>query len=413
MTMHVHVYADSRTRWAAIFAALQLDATTRDGRVHQEARIRRASRRVHELGRALEEERKAKETPAPEDGGRRARRGHNSAIKKAGQTIEKARRKAELAIDAAGIAGDTPAQLMLARHLTVRGRVDDLAHTDKSDPMAMVALLEDLSIVPSAAAIEEGARAALAKKERQEAEAGRDAALAKQAEAEKAAEEARTQAAAELGQAKDVLQQAQAKAQASEAAAESAEESKRKADAEQQRTEGERDRLAGEVRELRSRITQLNTTANPGESCGRQLADQVNRLQDEAEALREQAEEHRRTAEDARAAVEEALAAKRTALAEVDRARHPRAGRAPAARRAPPGAGRRALTSGGPAAAGRGSGPHRRGAGGPFAAGRTGGRRGEAGGCGTLTKPSIPLPGRHTRRRSCLISAPRHGRCSR
>ncbi|WP_328643918.1 hypothetical protein [Streptomyces canus] len=305
--------------WAEIFARLQLDATTRDGIVHQEARIRRAARKVHELGRALDAEAKAKATNEGE--GRKAKRDQARALEKAGAAVEEARREAESAIDVAQIAGDTPAQLMLARHLTLRGRVDDLARTDKSDPMAMVGLLEDLSIVPSAAAIEEGARAAMAKKERQEAEAARDAALAQQAEAEQAAEEMRRTAAADLSQAKDVLQQAQAKARKAEDAAEAAEERKAQAEEERQNAEAERTRIAKEIDELRSRNTQLSTTVNAGEARGRELASDVERLQAEADELRQQAATHRRTAEEARTTAQEAMAIKRAALAEVEQAK--------------------------------------------------------------------------------------------
>ncbi|MGW2724881.1 hypothetical protein [Streptomyces sp. NPDC001492] len=305
--------------WAEIFARLQLDATTRDGIVHQEARIRRAARKVHNLGRALDAEQKAK--AAPEGEGRRGQRERERALTKAGEAVEEARRDAESAIDVAQLAGDTPAQLTLARHLTLRGRVDDLARTDKSDPMAMVGLLEDLSIVPSAAAIEEGARAAQAKKERQEAEDARDAALAKRAEAEEAAEATRRTVAAELAQAKDMLQQAQAKAQEAEDVVRAAEESQRTAEESRKRAEDERAQITEEIRELRSRTNQLSTAVTAEETRGRELAGESERLQAEAAQLQDQVTRQRKAADEARTAAQEAMTIKRAVLAEVEQAR--------------------------------------------------------------------------------------------
>ncbi|MGW1674617.1 hypothetical protein [Streptomyces sp. NPDC002324] len=305
--------------WAQVFAQLGLDATSRDGVIHQDARIRRAARKIHELGMALDRADALREAPEVA-GGRKAQRDHESKLKKAATAAEVLRGKAELAIDVAGIAGDTPAQLMLARHLTARGRVADLARMDKADPMGMVAMLEDLSIVPSVAALEEGARAAQAKKEREQAEQARDKALAEQAEAERVAEEIRRQAADEVAQAKTTLEQArEASADARRGAQEAAE---KRAEAEEvyQRVEAERDRLAGEIEQLRTRAGQLKTNVKASESRERGLRDEVSALQTRADELRDEVNGQQRRVDEARLKARRAEEVQSSADSNVERA---------------------------------------------------------------------------------------------
>ena len=304
--------------WAAVFAHLGLDATSRDGVIHQDARIRRAARRIHALGVALDQ---VETLQRPEEGtGRKDARTRGKRLQKARRSVEILRAKAEVAIDVAGIAGDTPAQLMLARHLTARGRVADLARMDTSNPMGMVALLEDLSIVPSAAAIQEGARAAQARKEREQAEQQRDAALKALAEAQAKAEETHHQAAAELANAEAVLRQAKTVSDEAQGAAEAAVETRRQAEAAVTKAEAERDRLAGEAEQLRARVGQLKTSANASENRQRELTEQMTELQAHIDQLRTDAERHQQAAGEAHAAAQQAIEARGKALGDVERA---------------------------------------------------------------------------------------------
>jgi hypothetical protein len=304
--------------WAGIFARLGLDATSRDGLVHQDARIRRAARQIHALGQALDERDQHENTAAGT--GRRAQRDRERTLTKVTRKVEAARGKAELAIDVAGIAGDISAQLMLARHLTTRGRVGDLARMDKADPVGMVALLEDLSIVPSAAAIQEGARAAQAKKERQEAEQGRDAALAALEEARQEAAETRRQVADELAKAKTTLERAHEAKKASEDQVKAAEDAKAEAEQAKREAAEEQATLTAQLADLRSRTGQLKTSMNAGESRVRELSGETGQLQARAEELRQQAAAHERAIEQARDEMQRAADAKRDALTEATRA---------------------------------------------------------------------------------------------
>jgi len=304
--------------WAAVFARLGLDATNRDGVIHQDARIRRAARKIRSLGIALNEMDVLQQ--ADEGTGRRAQRDRGKQLRKANGTVEALRAKAELAIDVAGIAGDTPAQLMLARHLTARGRVVDLARMDTSNPMSMVALLEDLSIVPSAAAIEEGARAAQARKEREQAEQGRDTALKALAEAKAEAEKTRGQAASDLDEAEASLKKAKEATSAVQKAAEEAEETRRRAvDATKEAQEG-RDKLAAEIEQLRTRAGELKTNVDASEDDKRAMAEKLTALQTRADELRGQVKQYEQAAAEAQEAARRALAAKSVAAGDVERA---------------------------------------------------------------------------------------------
>lgn len=304
--------------WAEIFARLGLDATSRGGVIHQDARIRRAARKIRALGIAMDAEDAVAKTPPGET--RRTRKDREKKVKKATSTVEALQGKAELAIDVAGIAGDTPAQLLLARHLTARGRVKDLARMDTSDPMGMVALLEDLSIVPSVEAIQEGARAAQARTERLEAEDARDKALNALKEAQEEAEETRRQAAADLDEAKATLDAAHKAATGKQQAAEQAEEAKQQAEEATQRAKEERDKLTADIEHLRTRSAQLKTQVDTGESQERQMDEQLTALQEKADALRKQVSQYEETASKARDEARQALDVKRAAAGDVERA---------------------------------------------------------------------------------------------
>ncbi|MEV0012720.1 DUF2637 domain-containing protein, partial [Streptomyces sp. NPDC047973] len=140
--------------WAGIFARLGFDADSADGLIHQDARLRRAARQIHNLRGALTAQDDIRPTAS------------TWRKKRARKAVERRQARAELAIDVAGIAGDVPAQLTLARNLVTRGRVADLARMDVRNPQAIMTTLEELAIVPSVKAIEAGAKAAEAESRR-------------------------------------------------------------------------------------------------------------------------------------------------------------------------------------------------------------------------------------------------------
>jgi len=195
--------------WARIFAGLGLDAGSVDGRVPQEARIRRAAALVYELGQALDTRDRLNGDPQAKRNDRR----------KAGEQAETLRARAQQAIDSAGVATDTAAALQMARYLVARGRVADLARMDVADPMRVLTLLEELAIVPSVEAIEAGARAALAEEKAAAAELRAEAAELARKEAEEAAEAAGQRMVAEA-------EAAELRARAAERARQKAEEAR-------------------------------------------------------------------------------------------------------------------------------------------------------------------------------------------
>ncbi|WP_326655681.1 hypothetical protein [Streptomyces sp. NBC_01750] len=297
--------------WAGIFAKLGIDAASRDGLIHQDARIRRAARKIHELGRALD----ALDGVEQDSQARSRQRG------RAKKRVETVQGKAEIAIDVAGVAGDAPAQLMLARHLVTRGRVTDLARMDVRDPMGIVTTLEELAIVPSAEAIKAGARAALAEQQREEAEKARDAAQAAQAAAEAAAGQVREQAAAELTAAQKTRAEAEAAATAMHQKAQTA--AQAAAEAESKRTAAQKahDQLAATVEQLTSRAQDLKHSATVTDSERQAIADQLAALRRQAEEASELVTQRKREAEDAKGEAQQALAARRAAAADVDGAK--------------------------------------------------------------------------------------------
>ncbi len=121
---------------------------------------------------------------------------------RAEKRVNRATARAQRAIDSAGIADDNIASLSLARNLVARGRVSDLALMDVTDPTAVLALLDELAITPSAEAAHAGARAALA-------EEAAVRAITKQEAAERAFTDANLKATAaeeRLGKAQEELQ---------------------------------------------------------------------------------------------------------------------------------------------------------------------------------------------------------------
>lgn len=287
--------------WAIVFARLGFDATSKDGLIHQDARLRRAARQIHELRRALTEQDEVSGTGRPRK------------VTRARERVESRQAKAELAIDVAGIAGDTPAQLTLARNLVTRGRVVDLARMDVRDPMGIVTTLEELAIVPSAEAIQAGARAAQAEKQREEAERATRAAQQAQEAAEAEAVKVQAEAAAVLASAHAARKQAEADASALEDKASTAAKEMAEAQAARDSAEADRQQLTAEVARLSNQASELRTSASTTASERQALAEQLAELQDAAQKAARQVEECQRQAEEARNQAQQALASRRTA----------------------------------------------------------------------------------------------------
>lgn len=297
--------------WAALFARLGLDATSRDGVVQQEARIRRAARKIHQLKRTLEEAERIEADPTA-----RLRQ-----VERAQAAADEAEGRAEQAIDVAGIAGDTPAQLLLSRHLATRGRVRDLATMDVRNPMAMLTLLEELAIVPSAEAIQAGARAAQAEAQREAAEKARDAAQAAQAEAERAAAEVQHQAAEKLAAAEEATEQAKKTVAAAQARAEEATRNKEQAEADGKAAEEAHAQLVKDIADLKDRADRLKNAAQATAADREALSTELHRLTREAQEARTQVKTYRQQADAAREEAQKFVSAKQSALREVENAK--------------------------------------------------------------------------------------------
>ncbi|MGW2793628.1 hypothetical protein ACWC9H_27365 [Streptomyces sp. NPDC001251] len=298
--------------WAALFARMGLDAASRNAGIAQDARIRRAAQKIQALGHALDE---AEQLAANGDGTSRSeKKAARKAEERAKQRVDQAQHRAQLAIDLAKVAGDTPAQLLLARHLATRGRVADLARMDVRKPLEIVTTLEELAIVPSAAAIREGARAAQAQQERKDAEAARDAARAEQEAAEQAARTVRQKADEALAAAHQVLSEAEKKAEMIASAAVEAERTAAEAKGRQTDAENAVNRLAGQIRELTTRAQELKTTAEATDGDRRAAADRLASLVRQAENAEKLVTQRRQEAEGAQRAALRAQADKNAAL---------------------------------------------------------------------------------------------------
>ncbi|WP_328484836.1 hypothetical protein OHS71_41150 (plasmid) [Streptomyces sp. NBC_00377] len=291
--------------WAVAFARLGWDAKAKDGLIHHEARIRRAANSLHELRRALDA------------------RDHTAAGRRkaaASRRVDDLQDKAERAIDASGIAGDTPAQLTLARVFATRGRVIDLARMDVRDPMAIVRLLEELAIVPSVEAIAAGAAAAEAQKQQKEAEEARDQARTELAAAQRKAAEVEASAAEQRAAAEALMTEAQEAAtragKEAEDAAERAAAATRLADEADERHQ----QLAANVERLDKEASGLRTVATTDEEAHRRLSRQLDDLRNAISQAETEAGERRREAEGARTEAQQAMNRQRAAREEVQRA---------------------------------------------------------------------------------------------
>lgn len=169
--------------WSGLFALLGLDARSSSSAIARAALAQRAALRVYRLRLALD---------APDLGlSPRARR-------RARRRTEKLRRRAQAALDRADVATDQGQALALVRRLAAITRADEVARLDYTDTTRVLAMIEDLAVVPGARRTESSALAERADAARKEAEDARRAAEA----AQKRAEDALTAAREELDEAR-------------------------------------------------------------------------------------------------------------------------------------------------------------------------------------------------------------------
>jgi hypothetical protein len=202
-----------RHAWAALFAALGLDARASTD-IARAALAQRAASQVYRLRLALELEK------AIADRGAIAQRW-------AKRRVGRLRRLAQKAIDRADIGTDPRQSLAMARRLTALTRADDVALLDYSDARGVMAMLDGLAVTAEVEALDASQRAAEAESARQRAEAARQ-------EAERARLEA-----------EEVKRRAQAEAEAEREQQRRAEEAARRAAAELKTARQEAERAAG------------------------------------------------------------------------------------------------------------------------------------------------------------------------
>uniref|UniRef100_UPI002F9087E4 hypothetical protein n=1 Tax=Streptomyces albidoflavus TaxID=1886 RepID=UPI002F9087E4 len=291
--------------WANLFARLGWDAATKDGLIHREARIRQTAKSLHLLRRELDAKDKAT--------GRRQE-------KRAARRVEALQGKAERAIDMAGIAGDTPAQLTLARALATRGRVKDLARMDVRDPMSIVRTLEELAIVPSAEAIAAGAAAAEAQQQQREAEQARDDARAEMEAARAKAVEVKAEADARHAEAEEMLSRARRSVADAEERATAAAARAEKADQLADKAEEEHRSLGAQVEELRREAAGIQGTASAGQETHRRLTRQLAELREAIESAESEARTRRREADAMRTEAQQAQGRYRSTRTEIEQA---------------------------------------------------------------------------------------------
>lgn len=297
--------------WSELFSWMGLDAGSTQGQIARAARARRAARDVYLLRKALTATgANASTTSNTSSAGSasnasRGRKGRRVSEKQ----LDKLRAKAQAAIERADLATDNDQALDVTRRFAGMSRIDHLALVEVEQPDQVVALLREIAITPSIAAMdakellaegtaereramqeaaelrEQIARETEAARQRTEAarqkdEAARQRTEAAQLEAETARQEAervRKEAGEEvarlLEEAHRQVEVARQEAASSEAARQEGEAARQAAEAEQQAAEAERDRLRAAETEA---------------------AQQLQRARQEADALRAESERLKR-----------------------------------------------------------------------------------------------------------------------
>ncbi|MFM9449144.1 hypothetical protein [Streptomyces acidiscabies] len=299
--------------WAAAFSGLGLDPNSTSGQVARAALAKKAATRLFRLRGALERHAKLLEN-------REAKR---RDIAKAVNELDALRRKTTAAMDRSDFALDSAQALAVLRGLAGWTRVDDVATVDTSDTPAVMKLMEEVAILPSAKRIENAERAAeleaqagRAAQARAEAEAARERAE----EAERAAVEQKKAAETARQKAEDALAKAAEETREAKAEAERAEDARQRAEAARQRAEEEMSEEAKNVNRLIERaeeeekrlaevsgeLTRVQNLVADETALKQRTADESARLRDELDRL---ANEQRTAKDTARVLEEEARTA--------------------------------------------------------------------------------------------------------
>ncbi|MBT2511050.1 hypothetical protein J7I98_35565 [Streptomyces sp. ISL-98] len=247
--------------WAAVFARFGLDARTSSSAIARAALVQRAARRVYRLRLILESGRP-----------QRARR------------INRRRRKAQTALDRADVATDSGQALALVRRLAALNRADDVALLDYANPPAVLAMIEELAVVPAAERIESSALAAEAQDARQRAEAARQEAE----DARQRAQEATATARQELEAAR--RQHAELR-EAEEGASQQTVAARQRAEAARQEEQDARQRAENIITAARNEAARLQQQAGLDLQRLRATAEQQQQALRDMNALHRQAEE--------------------------------------------------------------------------------------------------------------------------
>ncbi|MEU0743950.1 hypothetical protein [Streptomyces sp. NPDC006134] len=307
--------------WAAAFSGLGMDPNSTSGQVARATLAKKAATRLFRLRVALFQHAKLVQN-------REAKR---RDLAKAVNELDALRRKATTAMDRSDFALDSAQALAVLRGLAGWTRVDDVATVDTSDTPAVMKLMEEVAILPSAKRIEAAERAAELEAEAEraaEARAEAEAARERAEEEKRAAVEEKKAAVAAREEAEAALARAAEETKEAKAEAERAEDARRRAEAARKRAEDEMSEESKNVNRLIERAEEeqqkLDKAAAALDQVRRELDEQLSRkdsTEGQVEALRKELDRltnERRTAEEtARTKAEEA----RAAAGEVERLR--------------------------------------------------------------------------------------------
>ncbi|MEU5008470.1 hypothetical protein [Streptomyces albidoflavus] len=252
--------------WAAAFSGLGVDPNSTSGQVARATLAKKAATRLFRLRVALLQHGKLVQN-------REAKR---RDLAKAVNELDALRRKATSAMDRSDFALDSGQALAVLRGLAGWTRVDDVATVDTSDTPAVMKLMEEVAILPSAKRIEAAERAAELEAEADRAEEARVEAEAarERAEAEKrAAVEEKAAALAARKEAEEALARAAEETEAAKAEADRAEDARKRAEAARERAESEMTEEAQNVARLAERAEEEQTKLS-------RAADELARVQD-------------------------------------------------------------------------------------------------------------------------------------
>ncbi|MBU3865538.1 hypothetical protein KN815_16070 [Streptomyces sp. 4503] len=315
--------------WAALFAGLDIDPSSKGGQIYRAALAKKAGKKLFRLRTLLDAHEKL-------IANREAKQRHLTAAVK---ELEQARKASTTAMDRADFAVDSNQALAVLRSLGGWTEVDDVATADFKQPLEITELMERVAIMPAAKRIEAAERAEEAAEKAERADAARQEAVdARQraeeqmraaVEAKKAADAARQDALDAQAAAVEETKLAQAEAERAEAARQRAETARQRAvdqmsdesktvEQLQKRADEEQQRLDDAEEKLRA----VRQTITEAESAKSSTTSEVDVLKDELQRLvnaQREAEDARRTAaENARQAAID-LDALRAELGETQR----------------------------------------------------------------------------------------------